>query len=53
MNPRALIKELDRSLALTSGCWLEATPSRKGRYERQIDRMLDERLRLMKLRDKA
>lgn len=48
-----LIVELDRVLSTLRGFWLEASgDTDKEKWRKRLDDSLDERLRLMKLRDK-
>lgn len=53
MNPETLIAELDKSIDMLRTWWGEAKPDSKEKdsYRQRIDQMLDERIRLMKLRD--
>ena len=46
-----LLKQLDSILCLMRDEWLEAGIKNKNKWEQKIDKALDERLRLMKLRD--
>lgn len=46
-----LIAELDISLGLMRESWLEATGAKRSRWMGLINDGLDERLRLMRLRD--
>lgn len=48
-----LITETDKNLALLRESWLEAVKEKKSRWMVLIDQALDERSRLMKLRDSA
>lgn len=46
-----LIGDLDRTLKLGTLMWLAAKPEDKPPAQKTIDDLLDERLRLMKIRD--
>jgi hypothetical protein len=46
-----LIKQLDSLMILARTEWIEAPILKKHTWERKMDDILDERLRLMKLRD--
>lgn len=49
-----LIEELDRVLDTLRGFWLEAkTTAETAKHRNRIDALLDERLRLMGLRDSS
>ena len=48
-----LITECDKNLSLLRESWLEAKVEKKGRWLELINQSLDERLRLMALRDAA
>lgn len=48
-----LIAECDKNLALLRESWLEAQVEKKPRWLHLIDQSLDERLRLMAMRDAA
>ncbi len=47
-----LIEDLDKSLKLMTVVWVEASPADKPKFDARINEMLDERLRLMNIRDK-
>lgn len=47
------IAELDKTLSMIRKGWMDAKPAEKPKWMDQIDSMLDERLRLMSLRDGA
>lgn len=46
-----LISEHDRTLSMLGKQWMEVEPKDKPKYMERINSMLDERLRLMDLRD--
>lgn len=46
-----LIENLDQTLLMLKDYWLESAPELKQTWLSRIDKALDERLRLMKLRD--
>ncbi len=46
-----IIGELDISLKLVTGMWIEARTEDKRKINERINELLDERLRLMKIRD--
>ncbi len=48
-----LIEELDKNLKLMTAIWIEASPEAKPKLNERINQMLDERLRLMKIRDET
>jgi len=47
------IKEKDEELSLLREGWLSANEKNKSKYMRMIDKHLDERLDLMKVRDEG
>lgn len=46
-----LIRELDGALSMLRQGWLDAVAADKPKWMAKLDSMLDERFRLMKLRD--
>lgn len=52
MNISAIIKEHDKSLDALRQEWIDAPASRRGKLFKLIDRLLDQRLKLMQERDK-
>lgn len=48
-----LIEALDKNLTLLRASWLEDGSREESKWKRRIDEALDERLRLMALRDAA
>jgi hypothetical protein len=46
-----LIDEHDKTLGMLRADWLRAEPAEKGKWIERINAALDERLRLMRLRD--
>lgn len=49
----ALIAKVDEGLTMIRDAWLESTPEQKPKWQNRIDAALDERLTLMKIRDKG
>ena len=47
------IAELDKTLSMLREGWMESKPADKSKWMDRINSMLDERLRLMSLRDNA
>jgi hypothetical protein len=49
-----LIEELDKTISMTRTFWLDARTSEdKKKWYKRIDELLEERMRLMNLRDAA
>ena len=46
-----LISECDKNLSLLREAWMEAKPDKKSRWLDLINQALDERIRLMAMRD--
>jgi hypothetical protein len=53
MSATTQIVELDKTLSLLREGWTDAKPADKSKWMDRIDSMLDERFRLMSLRDAA
>lgn len=51
MSAITQIEEIDQELGLVRKSWMEAAPSEKGRWINMINRLLDDRLKLMAKRD--
>lgn len=51
-TPIESIKELDEELSLLRESWISSNEPKKSKYMKMLDKALDERLELMKLRDK-
>jgi len=48
---KKLINEHDKTLSMLRKQWMSAEGQDRNKYQQRIDEALDERLRLMKLRD--
>lgn len=49
-----LIEELDKTLSMARGCWIDArSTDDKRKWYKRLDELLEERSRLMKLRDEV
>jgi hypothetical protein len=47
-----LIEELDKTLSMARGCWMDARSNEdKTKWYKRLNELLEERSRLMKLRD--
>lgn len=52
MKPVELIADLDKTISMIRESWLDAKPESKPKYMDRLNSLLDERYRLMQLRDK-
>ena len=50
---KRLIGEVDKTLSMLREGWMSALDHERAKWRERLDAMLDERLRLMKLRDSA
>lgn len=53
MIPSAEIAELDKTLGMLRDGWMTSKDEHRDAWMKRLNQMLDERLRLMKLRDRS
>jgi hypothetical protein len=52
-DPISQIAQIDEKLAILRESWIDSRPEKKAAWMDKIEAALDERFRLMKLRDRA